>query len=440
MSAAVCFAAFLAAMIACVIVDISTLWALGLGIALFAVLGLKRGFSVKQMACFAWNEGKKLVTLLIIFMMIGSLTGLWRSGGTIAWCIYYGTQIIRPKLFILVAFCLTCVLSYALGTSFGVCGTAGIILMALARSGGVSVPLTAGTVLAGAYFGDRCSPASSSALLVAAVTKTKQYDNVKMMHKTALLPMTLSLAAYGVLSCRNPLGTLDDVLLTEMGNTFSLGFWAVLPAIIMLILPLCKVPIRWALTASSLAAFIVSVAVQKLPVGETVLVALRGYHGQGTLAEILSGGGVLSMLSCAVTVMTTGLLAGLLEGLHVFDGVKDKLDNITEKIGLFPTMLFTSTAAAALFCNQSIAVMMGESFLRDSYHARNISPEEEAIDLENSGIITAPLIPWNIAGSIPIAMMGSDARAIPYAILLYLIPICYLFTKRWFYPKEVNKK
>ena len=103
-------------------------------------------------------------------------------------------------------------------------------------------------------------------------------------------------------------------------------------------------------------------------------------------------------------------------------------------------MLFTSTAAAALFCNQSIAVMMGESFLRDSYKARNISPEEEAIDLENSGIITAPLIPWNIAGSIPIAMMGSDVRAIPYAILLYLIPICYLFTKGWFYPKEVNKK
>ena len=440
MSTTICFAVFLAAMIACVIADVSTLWALGLGMVLFALLGRKQGFSAKQMARFAWNEAKKLVTLLVIFVMIGALTGLWRSGGTIAWCIYYGTQIIRPKLFILVAFGLTCLLSYALGTSFGVVGTAGIILMALARSGGVSVPLTAGTVLAGAYFGDRCSPASSSALLVAAVTQTRQYDNVKMMHKTALLPMAVSLAVYGVLSCQNPLGTLDDALLTEMGHTFSLNFWAVLPAVIMLVLPLCKVPIRWALGISSASAFIVSAAVQKLPVGETVLVALRGYHGQGALAEILSGGGMVSMLSCAVVVMTTGLLAGLLEGLHVFDGVKDKLDAMADKIGLFPAMLVTSTAAAALFCNQSIAVMMGESFLRDSYRARNVSPEEEAIDLENSGIITAPLIPWNIAGSIPIAMMGSDARAIPYAILLYLIPVCYLFTKKWFFKKGVDAK
>ena len=42
--------------------------------------------------------------------------------------------------------------------------------MALARSGGVSVAITAGTIVAGAYFGDRCSPASSSATLVAAAT------------------------------------------------------------------------------------------------------------------------------------------------------------------------------------------------------------------------------------------------------------------------------
>ena len=39
-----------------------------------------------------------------------------------------------PSLFILVAFLLTVLLSYALGTSFGVASTAGVVLMALARA------------------------------------------------------------------------------------------------------------------------------------------------------------------------------------------------------------------------------------------------------------------------------------------------------------------
>ena len=84
-------------------------------------------------------------------------------------------------MFLLVAFLLTSFISYALGTSFGVVGTVGVILMALARSGGVDAAVTAGTIIAGAYFGDRCSPASSSAALVAAATGTALERNLRRM-------------------------------------------------------------------------------------------------------------------------------------------------------------------------------------------------------------------------------------------------------------------
>lgn len=70
-----------------------------------------------------------------------------------------------------------------LGTSFGVAGTVGVIFMALARSGGVNPVVTAGVLMSGTYFGDRTSPVSSSANLVAGITGTKVYDNVKMMKK-----------------------------------------------------------------------------------------------------------------------------------------------------------------------------------------------------------------------------------------------------------------
>ena len=59
-----------------------------------------------------------------------------------------------------------------------------------------------------------------------------------------------------------------------------------------------------------------------------------------------------------------------------------------------------------------------------------------ALDIENSGIVLSPLIPWNISVSIPLAMLGADMSAIPYEILLYAIPLCYWLTKRRVYPPK----
>ena len=53
-------------------------------------------------------------------------------------------------------------MSFLLGTSFGTANTMGVVMMTLARAGGVSLPMTAGAILCGIYVGDRCSPMSSS--------------------------------------------------------------------------------------------------------------------------------------------------------------------------------------------------------------------------------------------------------------------------------------
>ena len=87
---------------------------------------------------------------------------------------------------------------------------------------------------------------------------------------------------------------------------------------------------------------------------------------------------------------------------------------------------------AAALCNQAVTSMMGEQLLGRAYDNR----EELAMDIENSGIMIAGLIPWSIACSIPLAMLGADIRALPYAALLWLTPLCYLFTKRHFYPEK----
>lgn len=148
MGAVFCFLLFLAAVALCLLEGWSLIAAIWAGILFFGLLGLRKGFSVKAMASAAWAQGRKMCCVIVIYMLIGAITALWRSAGTIAFFIYHGLRIITPQLFLLVTFLLTSFISYALGTSFGVVGTLGVILMALARSGGVSVAITAGTIVA----------------------------------------------------------------------------------------------------------------------------------------------------------------------------------------------------------------------------------------------------------------------------------------------------
>lgn len=436
-------ALFACAMLFCLISGLNLAFAILLGLVLFGLLGHKQGFTLRQMGAMAWEKGKKVLIVLRIFIFIGAITALWRSCGTIALFTYYGIRVITPSLFVLVAFLLTSLISFALGTSFGVIGTVGIILMTLARSGGVSEAVTAGAILSGAYFGDRCSPASSSASLVAAVTGTKLYDNLRAMLKTGVLPLAVTLAAYAVLSARHPIVTVDEAMLDALQSSFRISLWALVPAVLMLVLPLFKVPIRLSMGLSVLSAFFITLFVQHMQLFETLKAAVVGYYpSDGQLSAIISGGGILSMWKSAVIVFATGLLSGVLDGTGVLTPLQHQLEKLAGKIGLFGAMVTVSLGCGMTLCNQSIVVMMAQQMLGGVYKTEGRSREEEAVDIENSGIVLSAAIPWNIACSIPLAMLGVNAGAIPYAILLYMIPLCYGLTKKRFYRpgKAVEKE
>ena len=77
-------------------------------------------------------------------------------------------------------------------------------------------------------------------------------------------------------------------------------------------------------------------------------------------------------------------------------------------------------------------VMLDGQLLGGIYEARGASRTELAMDIANSGVTIAGLVPWSIAITVPLAMLGVGLEAIPWAALLYLIPLCYLLTRRFF--------
>lgn len=433
----ICFLLFFAAMLFCLVKDYSLAWALLIALLLFFALGRKQGFSTKALARMAWSKIPTSMIVLRILFFIGILTGLWRSCGTIAFFIYYGIRIITPQLFLLVTFLLTVLLSYALGTSFGVAGTVGVVLMTLARSGGVNEAITAGVILSGIYFGDRGAPTSSCASLVAALTKTDLYGNVRRMFKTAALPYALCLIIYTVLSIRNPLVTVDETMFHALEESFVITPWAAIPALITLVLPFLHIPIRRAMALSAAVAFVLTVTVQGLDLAEALRIMVMGYHpAEGQLAAIVSGGGLVSMLTPFMMIPLAALYTGILEGTGTLKQTQNFLQRSAKRFGRFPTMIPLSIFAAMILCNQTIVVMIEHQLIGAVYAKDGAEHEELAMDIANSGVTLAALVPWCIACAVPLSVLEIGAEALPYACLLYLIPLCYLFTKKYFFPAE----
>ena len=169
---------FCACLMALVALGAPVLVPLAIGFLLFCGYGIARGHSVRDVLGMALDGISGARGVLESFMLIGILTALWRAAGTISEVVMLATPFVTPAMAPLAVFLLTGAMSFLMGTAFGTAATMGVVCMTIATSMGASSLLCGGAVLAGSYFGDRCSPMSSSALLVRSVTHTTLGQNL----------------------------------------------------------------------------------------------------------------------------------------------------------------------------------------------------------------------------------------------------------------------
>lgn len=424
------FLLFLGCMALCLALGVTMLLPLGIGFMLFSVLALRRGYTLSQIFKMAAGTLPESFIVIRIMVLIGCLTGLWRGCGTIAYFVIGGVRLMPPGVFLLAAFLLSMVMSYALGTSFGVTATCGVILMAIARAGGVDPLLAAGAIYSGVYVGDRGSPAASSGNLVAAITGTDMRHNVRRMLPSSVAPILLCCVLYGLLSVFCPMETADVSVLAELEGAFRLHWTCLVPAVLMLVLPFCGVPVRWSMVASILASFAVAMAVQGQSFSQALWTMTAGYTPEDAgLSEMLSGGGIVSMLEVCGILAISGTYGGIFRETELLSGVTEKLKILAGRIGRYPAMLLLSLVLCAMFCNQTISTIMQNQLAAPLY-----GPEERTekmLDLENSVIVTAALIPWCIACSVPFGMLGVGPKALLYGFYPILLPLCFCVRRAW---------
>ena len=225
---------FLLALGVCVVSGASILYALVAGYIIFFGYGLLRHFTPVALLKMSWDGVATVKNILIVFILIGMITAVWRAAGTIPAIIYAAGNLIQPGAFLVITFLLNCLLSLLTGTSFGTAATIGVITMSIGNVMGISPVYLGGAILGGAFFGDRCSPMSTSALLTCTLTKTDIFTNIKLMAKNAAVPFIATCIIYGVLGRYGHAGAVDLQILNLFKDNFNMQGLTFLPALLII--------------------------------------------------------------------------------------------------------------------------------------------------------------------------------------------------------------
>lgn len=384
----------------------------------------------------AFEAIRMVVPTLCLLMAIGVMIGTWLQSGTIATIIAWGLKMINPAWLLPLTLLFCSLLSLVTGTSYGSVGSAGVAMMAIGNAMGINPGMVAGAVICGAMFGDKLSPLSDTTNLAPAVAGAKLGDHIRSMLWTTLPTYVITLIIFTVLGFSQTAGDYTtgniSTYVDALNNEFHLGFFTMIPAILIIVLLLCKVNAISALGISSFAAGFVSFFVQHDTLQSIIRTAYNGYSTaieEPVLQSILNRGGMGSMLQYVAIICFAVGMGGMLEKLGVLDHI---LNAIVKRINSDGSMIFatliTGYITSLISCSQPMAHVLTGRLMAPIFKERKVAPEILSRCLEDSGTLAGPMIPWHGYGVYMAGTLGvAWAAFFPYLFLLYLTPIFSIF-------------
>lgn len=402
------------------------LYALTAILVALIVYGIVRGHSLREISGMAWSGVGVAKNIFIVMLMVGVMTALWRASGTVAYIVSVTSGALQPAFFLPAAFVLNSLLSALTGTSVGTAATMGSICMSVGCAMGISPAVCGGAILSGAFFGDRCSPVSTSALLVAQVTGTNIYDNIRGMIRTCILPFVLSLGIFaGTGYLMESASTATNV--TDIFSQFYNLHWTLLfPAATILILACLRVNIKLNMAISILLSAILAWSMQGMVPEKICETMIFGYSAPEDISEMLSGGGLLGMLKMCGTILISLTFVGLIKGTGILEKVKVLISRLSHRISPFGCTLFTAILTSMTSCNQTMSIVLTNEMCESVVTDKN----KRALFIENSSVVVAGIIPWSMASLVPLGAMGAPTSSVLFAAYLYLIFIFQWITEK----------
>lgn len=405
--------------------------------AVAIVLGLRLGHSFSQLLDHIVRGISTALGAILILLLIGALAATWLISGVVPAMIDHGLMLLSPKVFLVAACLVCCVVSVATGSSWSTAATIGIALMGIGKAMGMHEGLVAGAVISGAYFGDKLSPLSDTTNLAPAVAGTDLFTHVRYLLNTTIPSITITLVAFLCIGLfHTPSGVAADeaVLRAAIEARFRIGWWLYLVPAAVVVMIVRKVPALPALFVGTLLGALFAVLFQWPLITEMaggsgwkdIYRALIGAMGSGatvttgnaTVDELLAAKGMAGMLKTIWLILCAMVFGGAMEGAGLLQRLAAAiLSGVRSDGGLIAATAGSCVVVNATASDQYLSIVVPGRMFAPVYAERGLHPKVLSRTLEDSGTVTSALVPWNTCG----AYMGT---VLGVATMTYL-PFCF---------------
>ncbi len=394
-------------------------------------------YSQEEMMVRVVNSLWSFRILFGIIMLMGVTISLWLLSGAVPSMIYYSMGLLSKMNIVLLSFLITTGFSLVIGTALGTISTFGIALLAIGKSAGVSSSLLLGAIVSGAFMADRLSPVAGLVnlnLTAHAITFAAYF---KASYKRIAIAFVVSAIAFYYLGLNAGSGGGDAAsrLVTEaLKREFVLTPWLLGIPLVVAILSFVRMPILAILGCLTLFGSGVAVVIQGNAFSALIHTILWGYKSTDPLLmDMLKGGGLIPFLEVVIVVACAVVLSSLLElstsyqnlSRFFLSRVKDK-KSLRLQIGLMSIALTSAT------CDQTIGIVTPAFLYKEKSKQYGLLPEEQASAIGDTGVIIAPLEPWNVNALVITAMTGLTVADYGiYSFFLIFLIILYFLELLW---------
>ncbi|MFD1613510.1 Na+/H+ antiporter NhaC [Gelatiniphilus marinus] len=421
-----------------------------LGAAVAAIVGYRNKVPHKRMITEVAENVKSTTGAILILLMVGALAGTWLISGIIPTMIYYGLQILNPTIFLAASVVICSIISIATGSSWTTSATVGIALIGIGETLGISVGMTAGAVLSGAYFGDKMSPLSDTTNLAAAMAGSELFSHIKYMTLTTVPTIVITLLIFIIIGFN--LDTTGAPLIQDkldaIDAAFNISPWLfIVPAFVIFLIVKKKPPLIALLLGALLggaAAIITQPEIVINIAGAKTLNLQSAYKGvmdaltvdtavttsSAELNDLFTAGGMKGMMGTIWLIICAMVFGGVMDAIGALSRItKSLLKMAHSTFGLFASTVASCLALNLTASDQYLALVVPGKMFKKAYEDKGLAPENLSRTLEDSGTVTSVLIPWNTCGAYHSKVLFGYAGAtayIPYAFFSILSPFITL--------------
>jgi len=212
---------------------------------------------------------------------------------------------------------------------------------------------------------------------------------------------------------------------------FNISIFMLLPPLLIIVLAIMQLPTILNLIINIFASLVLGIFFTGRTYTELLNIMFSGFSdmtGVEFIDNILSRGGLTSMLELVSLIIFAVILGGIFENLGILNSLLNRLiKNLNSKFHLIAVTMASSAISAILGCNQFLAVFLPARMMIKQYDKANISREILGRSLGDSGLILSPLIPWNVNALMMTAVLGvSTIKYFRFSFLPLLLPLSSL--------------